>query len=540
MMDALESIDADPSLLAHHAAAAGDVARILRYAPVAAAESSRSGSHREAVAFYETALRNVGNDPAARAKLLERLSRELYLTDRLQDAIATRELALKLRRETGEVVAVGTGHSAISNFAWYAADRALAERHDTAAIEILSAADARRPFGFALAGHALLAIQAGDTVEAHRSGDQAYRIADELGDDAVLRATASVGIAVARLLDGDLGGRADLIAATDVGLRYRLDELATTPMSNLCHLDVEQGRFADAEESLAQALQISTERDTPICSAWQLGVRARLRLLQGRWAEAEKDARDVLRSGDLPLSQLWPHLVLGLLLSRREAPAANQHLDELWPLVNRLDNPGNVAHAAAALAENAWITRNPDPRLDEPLIHDLFTRPYAGRDNAVRPLARWSRRLAEAGIQQVGPTSLDHLPAPADQPYERAMGLWDAGSTADLLAALPVLDAFDARAVAALFRARLRSAGVSAVPRGSSPATRANPAGLTARQLDVLALLSDGLSNADIAARLVISRKTADHHVSAILAKMDVSNRREAAAAARRLVFKTT
>jgi DNA-binding NarL/FixJ family response regulator len=51
----------------------------------------------------------------------------------------------------------------------------------------------------------------------------------------------------------------------------------------------------------------------------------------------------------------------------------------------------------------------------------------------------------------------------------------------------------------------------------------------------VLALLADGLSNTDIAARLVISRKTADHHVSAILAKLDVRSRGEAAAVARRL-----
>ena len=111
----------------------------------------------------------------------------------------------------------------------------------------------------------------------------------------------------------------------------------------------------------------------------------------------------------------------------------------------------------------------------------------------------------------------------------------DAGTTDGQLAAVAVLDELGARAVAALVRARLRERGVAAVPRGPSEVTRANPAGLTARQLDVLALLVDGLSNADIAARLVISRKTADHHVSAILAKLAVRSRGEAVAAARRL-----
>ena len=205
--------------------------------------------------------------------------------------------------------------------------------------------------------------------------------------------------------------------------------------------------------------------------------------------------------------------------------------------MNKLDNPGMVAAAAAALAENAWITRRPDPRLDDPLVdgalHPGVRRP-GGR--AGRPCGAGSRRLADAGIQQVGPArGPDPAPAAGDQPYEQALALWDAGTTDDLLAALPLLDDLDARAVAALFRARLREAGVSSVPRGRSRRHPANPAGLTARQLDVLALLADGLSNAEIAARLVISPKTADHHVSAILAKLDVRTRGEAAAVARRL-----
>ena len=73
------------------------------------------------------------------------------------------------------------------------------------------------------------------------------------------------------------------------------------------------------------------------------------------------------------------------------------------------------------------------------------------------------------------------------------------------------------------------------VPRGPRPSTRENPASLTARELDVLTLLAQGLRNAEIADRLVVSRRTVDHHVSAILRKLDATTRGEAVAAASRL-----
>jgi DNA-binding NarL/FixJ family response regulator len=98
-----------------------------------------------------------------------------------------------------------------------------------------------------------------------------------------------------------------------------------------------------------------------------------------------------------------------------------------------------------------------------------------------------------------------------------------------------VFDELGAAPAARIARRRLRALGVRQVPRGPQPATRANPAGLTDRQAEILRLLTDGLTNAEIAERLVVSVRTVDHHVSAVLQKLGVASRRAAAAAAEQL-----
>ena len=92
-----------------------------------------------------------------------------------------------------------------------------------------------------------------------------------------------------------------------------------------------------------------------------------------------------------------------------------------------------------------------------------------------------------------------------------------------------------ARAAAAVVARRLRALGERGVPRGPRPATAANPAGLTRREVEVLPLLAAGLSNTEIAARLVVSDRTIDNHVSAILRKLGAHTRDEASAHAAQL-----
>jgi DNA-binding NarL/FixJ family response regulator len=118
-------------------------------------------------------------------------------------------------------------------------------------------------------------------------------------------------------------------------------------------------------------------------------------------------------------------------------------------------------------------------------------------------------------------------------PYARVEAL-ACGDPAAAGEAIRVMDELGAVAVARRLRAELRERGVARVPPAPRAATAANPSGLTNRQLEVLALVADGLSNAEIAARLSVSAKTVEHHVSAVLEKLRVPTRGQAAAAARR------
>jgi len=116
-------------------------------------------------------------------------------------------------------------------------------------------------------------------------------------------------------------------------------------------------------------------------------------------------------------------------------------------------------------------------------------------------------------------------------PYEHAVALSLGGPDARL-EALRIAQLIGARALAARLREELRADGATGIPRGPRRATMSSPLGLTQRQDEVLALLAEGLANAEIADRLFISLRTVENHVSAILAKLGVANREEAVAVA--------
>jgi DNA-binding CsgD family transcriptional regulator len=195
---------------------------------------------------------------------------------------------------------------------------------------------------------------------------------------------------------------------------------------------------------------------------------------------------------------------------------------------------------AVACAELGWLTGN--PRLGDHARELLPGLDLPGRERARGELLAALHRLGDpvALFQGCPPEYAlaiggDPVAAAAawdGDPYERGRALATAEDAATVLDGLAVLDGIGARATAAFVRRKLRAQGHQQIPRGPVAETRASPAGLTGRQTEILRLLVGGLSNAEIAERLVLSVRTVDHHVSAVLQKLGVTSRREAAVAA--------
>ncbi|HVQ88196.1 MAG TPA: AAA family ATPase [Actinomycetes bacterium] len=546
MLDALEAgASADPAVMVHHARGANDPERILQYASAAGVTAARAGAHTQAAEFFTLALDHaMSATPSARAELLERLATEEYLLDRLDNAISACKRAIRLREQAGDLGGMSTNYQSLSVYEWYNADREAAERYASDAVTVLGVDANGEVLGHAVALQAYLAIQASDLGQAAVLLERARKVATEV-DDPTLNVRIELLEAILGVFESTEGAREAVIGIVGPG-QDSFDDTLSSGYSNLAYLDVEYRRLPEAVDVMKVSLPLTVEWDMPICYVWQMGARGRMQMMKGDWQAAEADAETVLAAPSAPLARTWPHLVRGLVRMRR-GDAAEADLDDAWSLAQQLNEPLRLMPAAAALVERSWLTGIRDDRVDEATMM-LRQLDVVGLEWARGDLAVWLQRLIpELDLHdlEVSEAHQLHLAgqylAAADawaglgSSYEQSLALVESADEEAVRQGLGLLDRLGADAVAAKLRQDLRDRGVSNVPAKSRGVTLNNAAGLTAREVEVLGLLGEGLSNAELAARLYISPKTADHHVSAILSKLRVANRRQAAEAGREL-----
>jgi DNA-binding winged helix-turn-helix (wHTH) protein/DNA-binding CsgD family transcriptional regulator len=549
VLQALEREGTDPAVLTHHARGAKDPERVARYASAAGWRATATGAHVQAVEFFQLALaQQVELAEEEHVKLLEAMARELYFLDRLTEAVAASARARAIRVARGDSTGVGSVCHTLSLYEYYNADREHADRHAAEAIRLLEPSDDLVELGHAYATEAYLAIQRNDLRRADATLAHLTGVNEATGDFE-LRLRADMLHSIRDVVAGRKDARKRVLEVAAVGLQAGEYYPASTTYSLLVYCDVEQRRFAEARELLRTSLPLATEHDIRICVVWQLGAQARLNLLAGDWDQAIRDAGVMLGPETVPLGRPWADLVCGLINLRRGDADADMHLDAAWDLATRLDEPLRILPAATALVERAWLTGEHDDRITH--VTDLLRR-FAGEPGlewSLGDLASWIRRWGREVPNDLTTVEPYQLSLAGDDagaaecwvrigvPYSQALALLDTGRDTAAFRALELLDSLGAAAVAAKVRQQLRYRGVSNVPAGPRATTRANPAGLTERQIEVLGMLAEGLSNAQLASRLFISSKTVDHHVSAILSKLQASSRTEAVHIARERGF---
>ncbi len=534
-----------PAVLAHHAYLAGDGAAVLRYAPGAGRDALRLGAYREAREQFARSLRYADRLGAEERATLHELHAEACdFTGHAEEAAASRRAAADLL--------AGPEHAerrakVLSQLTWTLCFM-LRDDEAGAALEEAAAALEARP---------------GSPVEAYISFLHGWR--SYTRGEAGLRWARAAEDRASRSGNRHVLVRAKTIAAMALAVNERVAparrelaaavELATGADADLAvvaHFQVgsallETFRCCPAERLLRRAQELARRDGFDGLLHPAVALQALAHLRRGRWDEAEAAAAWVLeRSTPTPTARVWATLVRALLQVRRGEDGPREALEELVELTEGSPRIAVVVAVSAALAEAALA------RGDEEAARAEAERSYErvvaeGSPWHAAHLAYWVWRAGgepRLSADARGPYAMQVRGEPRRAarrwarlgcPYERATALSESDDVEDLSAALRTFDALGARTAREAVARRLRALGVRGVPRGPLPATRAHPSGLTPRERQVLALMAEGLRNAEIAARNGVSPRTVDHQVSAVLGKLGVRSRAEAVAEAFRL-----
>jgi DNA-binding NarL/FixJ family response regulator len=535
---ALEREGADAAELTHHAVGAGDVDAILRYGPLAGKAAAEASAHREAVVQFKRALEHADQlRPQEHGELEEALADSLSVRDLWAEAEEHWLRAIEIRRTLGDPVDLSRSLRRYGLCLWRLCRTEEARVVEEESFALMRDADdspERALCFFSMGNRDDLPVDQRRSIL-----DECSRIAKDL-DDGALVARALFGRAFMEA-DSGIVDFAMLEEALEHAIRAGDSSLASAIHTNRYEASIDMLRLDAYSDQYPESLAYCLDHEQHTYSVCMRGSRVTELLRRGRNAEAIALALKTMEETISPVNRM--HLGIGLTVAgfRTGRPEARQWLEQTWELGIGNDETFWMIQVGIAAAQGAWLTG--DPRLVDERVREAYRRGRTNDPWVQGELSGWLSRLGhdvDRDAEFPSPFSLELAGRYAEAaaawqaigcPFEQAVALTWTDEAESMRRALEIFVELDTRPAAANVRRLLQGKGLRvSAPRGPRAATAAHPAGLTAREAEVLDVLREGLTNAEIAERLYLSPRTVDHHVSSILAKLGVSSRAEARA----------
>jgi len=532
----------DHARLAFHAEAAGDRPAAAHHATVAGRRAAELGAHREAAAQFERALRCAAGEPRdVLAERYEALGYELRVTDSYAAARDAYQRALELWRDVGDRLREGDALRQLAGTLRRLCLGREAAIASAAALKVLEPLGPSTELAAAYVGCAGDRIQELRFDEAVALAHQAQVLARQLGAYAAQSSALNMEGWATACRGGDW--EPPLREALAVALEHGAAMEAAWAYVNLHEMSCASRRLTESERYYLEGVAHCEEHDISVYLCCLQGVHTTTLERLGRWDDAVALSEVVLRRVlSSPVNRMIPLGTVGRIRARRGEPDTWSYLEQAMASADGAGEAPYLVAIRLGMAEAHWLAGDRAAAYREASL----------AEEAADGTGPWLTGEAAAWVRRTGPAAAPRgelaepyrLQLQGDWqnavklwdelgcPYDAALAMLDAAEEPALRRALGICQDLGATATARVVRRVMRKQGIRSIPVGPRTATREHPLGLTRREGEVLSLISAGHTNADIAARLFISAKTVDHHVSALLAKMGAPTREAAAQAA--------
>jgi DNA-binding CsgD family transcriptional regulator/Tfp pilus assembly protein PilF len=546
LLESFEENDA-PERIIHHAKNANEYDLVVKYAPMAAQQAASVGAHIEAARLYLTAIEYYqGNDEDILLQFYESYAYECYLTNQPKEAIIYTNRALDIWKKKNVIEKIGNSMRLLSRLWWWSGNWHRAENFAKEAIEVLESQPSSKAKAMAYSNMAQLKMLTERLDECLFWGEKAIAIATELNDGETL-SHALNNVGTVQMTQGSMEKGNELLQQSlAIALKNSYNEHAARAYTNLGCNSVMLKNYKEAEKFFEEGIRYSEERDLDAWSSYMVSWTARLKLETGHWKEAYNIAETLLKNEtQTPIIRIIVLVIAATIKMRRGEEDALRQLMDAKTMASQSMEWQRTLPVLSAILEYEWITGS--MIIDNEFL-DVVKTKVVGSDTVYGngEFVFWLKKARkqklpvkkmEENYNTDNPISALKAAAfweRAGSPYQQALALFETNDE-NKRKAIAIVQRLGATAVYERMKFEMRRSGIRNIPRGIRKTTQSNPEFLTDRELDVLRLLQEGLHNKEIAARLFISAKTVDHHISAILYKLEVNSRTKAVHEAEKL-----